>query len=578
MKRTTLQALITLVTIVIICSYGFAEVPKTIGKISEVTVYRGQALVTRMILTRLPQGLSDLIVTDLPERIVPESLYAQTKGDIKVLSVRYRERAVKEDTREEVKKLDVQIKELQRQISHAERKKGHLDNQWAMFIKLRDFTVDAKNTDLNQGLLTFQPINDLVKLIQTQGSEYIEKALAFEDQILAGLSKTEREAVLYVDNKGNDKTPIELSYLVNGATWQPQYNLRSLPANSNVSIEYNAVINQVSGEDWDEVILRLSTAKPSMVAASPELESMPVALGSGLTNVQLFESQRQQIQLPQTQEQAEFDNTEQFRLLTKSRGQYIGKGKSAQQKLNDIARLNQAMVLNLDRRELEQIQELVQEIARIEGVSVTYDLSGRLSLPSRSDQQLVSIASIIAEADFTLIATPILTDYVYLQGRILNDSQTILLPGPASMFRNGEFVGTGQVPLVTIGEQFTGGFGIDSQIQVVRELEDKKTKIQGGNRMDSYNYRIALSNYKNIPVELKLLDRLPYCDNSSIKVELDKTTPALSEKSEYLRKDRKKNILYWDLKLAPNTSGEEATVVVYSFTMEYDRNMQIQPK
>jgi hypothetical protein len=146
------------------------------------------------------------------------------------------------------------------------------------------------------------------------------------------------------------------------------------------------------------------------------------------------------------------------------------------------------------------------------------------------------------------------------------------------MFRDGEFVGKGQLPQVTIGEKFTAGFGIDSQIRVAHELEDKKSRIQGGNRIDTYYYRIALSNYKNTPVVLKLLDRLPYTDDTSIKIELEKAEPELSKDAEYLRTARKKGILRWDLQLAPDSVGEKATVVKYSFTMEYDRNMQIQPR
>jgi uncharacterized protein (TIGR02231 family) len=172
----------------------------------------------------------------------------------------------------------------------------------------------------------------------------------------------------------------------------------------------------------------------------------------------------------------------------------------------------------------------------------------------------------------------LLTDFVYLQADLLNNSEMVLLPGQASIFRNGEFVGKSRLPQVTIGERFTAGFGIDSQVQVVRELEDKKTRIQGGNRIDTYDYRIALSNYKNMPVELQLLDRLPYTDDASIKIELEKTEPGLSSDSEYLRTARKKGILRWDIKLAPNTVDRDVTVVKYSFTMEYDRNMQIEPR
>ncbi len=75
-----------------------------------------------------------------------------------------------------------------------------------------------------------------------------------------------------------------------------------------------------------------------------------------------------------------------------------------------------------------------------------------------------------------------------------------------------------------------------------------------------------------------MLDRLGYTEDSSIQIELVKTEPQLSKDNEYLRTARKKGILRWDLNLPPNTVDENATIVKYSFTMEYDKNMQIQAR
>lgn len=580
--KNQVQAIVLAVAITALAaSVASAEVPTTTGTISKVTVYRGQALVTRTVSVDLPPGASELIVKNLPAMIVPESIYAQTSDDTKVLSVRYREKAVSEDTREEVKQLDAQIEDVQHQLKYAESEHKHLDLQWQMFEKLKDFTIAAENSDLNRGLLTFEPVKSLVELIEKKGLEYHKQRMELEDKIaglkkeqelldrkrnglVAGQSRTEREAVLFVRAAAGKKITIELSYLVGGANWQQQYNLRANPEKSSVLIEYNAVVNQTSGEDWDGMALSLSTAEPTMVAAAPVLEPMFVALSNP--------AQTQQAGPPA------FIGAAQARQYQESRKANVMKGIAANTELNALAIDNQAFVFKAGQKELQEFQQQIAEISRTEGISVTYDLPGRLTLPSRSDQQLVTIASIRSQADFTLIATPLLTDFVYLQADLLNDSENVLLPGQASMFRDGEFVGGSQLPQVTIGERFTAGFGIDTQVQVVRELEDKKTRIQGGNRIDTYDYRIALSNYKNKPVELQLLDRLPYTDDSSIKIELEKTEPELSTDSEYLRTARKKGILRWDLKLAPNTIDQNVTVVKYSFTMEYDRNMEIEPR
>ena len=581
MEKKTQALVLAIAVIALATTTAFADAQTISGAISKVTVYRGQALVTRTLNVDLPAGTSELIVTDLPARIVSESLYAQTSGDIKVLSVRYREKAVKEDTREEVKQLDARIEDVKHQLKYAENDHKHFRLQWEMFAKLKDFTVTAAKSDLNRGLLTFEPIESLTSLIEEKGLEYhkhnmelgdkiaqLKKELELLDrkrkQLDAGRSRTEREVVLFVGVEDKKKATIELSYLVNGANWNPQYNLRANPKQSNVLIEYNAVINQTSGENWDGIALSLSTAEPTMVSAPPVLEPMLVGLSRPAQT--------------QKAEQQVFVQLENVRKQLQSRKANIKMGIAANPELNELAISNQVFVLQATGQQVKEFQRQLAVVARKEGVSVTYNLPGKLSLPSRSDQQLVTIATVLAKADFTLIATPLLTDYVYLQAELLNDSDTVFLPGQASVFRNGEFVGNSQLPLVTIGEKLTAGFGIDSQVQVAHELEDKKSRVQGGNRIDTYHYRIALSNYKNTGLDLQLLDRLPYTEDTSVKIELVKTEPELSKDSEYLRTARKKGILRWDLNVPPNTVDEDATIVKYSFTMEYDKNMQIQPR
>jgi uncharacterized protein (TIGR02231 family) len=577
MKKQILT--LTLVVIVLSTSPAFADVQTITGAISKVTVYRGQAMVTRTLNVDLPAGTSEIIVTDLPAKIVPESLYAQTSGDVKVLSVRFREKAVREDTREEVKKLDAQIEEIKRKQQHAAKDRENAVDLWNKFRDLWKMAIDGANVDLNRSVMQSEQIQSYTQYLEAKSLEWnqkilelqdIEAALAKEMELLtrkrqeldAGHSRTEREAVVFVNNETGKKTDIEVSYLVNGANWIPQYNLRADPQKSNVLIEYNAVVNQTSGENWDGVALSLSTAEPTMVSAPPILDPMLVSLS--------LPAQTQQA------EQQVFVQLDNVLRQVQSRKANISKGIAANVDLNELAIFNQGFFLQATGQQVKEFQKQLAAVAQKEGVSVTYNLPGKLSLPSRSDQQLVTIAFVSAKADFALIATPLLTDYVYLQAELLNDSDTILLPGQASMFRNDEFVGKSELPLVTIGEKLTAGFGIDSQVQVTRELEDKQTRIQGGNRIDTYNYRIALSNYKNTAVELRLLDRLGYTEDSSIKIELVKTEPELSKDSEYLRTARKKGILRWDLNLPANTVDENATIVKYSFTMEYDRNMQIQ--
>jgi uncharacterized protein (TIGR02231 family) len=265
-------------------------------------------------------------------------------------------------------------------------------------------------------------------------------------------------------------------------------------------------------------------------------------------------------------------------MVQSQRREMATKGKAAQSQLNVAAMSNQMMELRADKDALQVIQSQAKKLARTEGIGVSYSLPGRLTMPTRIEQQLVGIAAFEGKSDFVMVGAPLLTDYVYLQADVTNDSAVVMLAGPASMYRDGEFVGRGEMDLVTMGEKFTVGLGVDSQIRIAREFKDKKIDtLWGRRRTEKYDYRIAISNYKDRKVKLQLLERIPYSEDENLEIKDFETKPLLSTDADYLRTDRNKGILRWDLELPPNTSEERATVVIYSYTMRCNSDMQIQP-
>ena len=59
-----------------------------------------------------PGGLREIVITDLPNQVLPNSLFAESGDGAQVRSVLFRERAVSQDIREEVRKLDEEIRAL----------------------------------------------------------------------------------------------------------------------------------------------------------------------------------------------------------------------------------------------------------------------------------------------------------------------------------------------------------------------------------------------------------------------------------------------------------------------------------
>ena len=195
------------------------------GKIDGVIVYRGQALVTRTIDLKLPAGSHEVIVGNLPEKIVAESLYSQAPENVTILSVRYRQRAVQEDTREEVKQVDLLIEQIETKIRLAKGDEEHLGRQLARLEKLTDFTAAAEKGDLNRGMLQYDPLEKTATFIEGKADEYQKKLVAVRESLLqlakdlelakrkraelaAGYSRTEREAVIFM-NKSNPAQSID---------------------------------------------------------------------------------------------------------------------------------------------------------------------------------------------------------------------------------------------------------------------------------------------------------------------------------------------------------------------------------
>src|SRR4051812_19216690 len=93
-----------------------APIPRVAAnRITAGTVYHGNALVTREV--SVPEGEGDatleLVVSPLPPQTIDSSLYAEGTDGLRVLSTRYRTRAVKEDTRAEVRAKEEQIATLE---------------------------------------------------------------------------------------------------------------------------------------------------------------------------------------------------------------------------------------------------------------------------------------------------------------------------------------------------------------------------------------------------------------------------------------------------------------------------------
>src|SRR5262249_29819057 len=135
-------------------------------------------------------------------------------------------------------------------------------------------------------------------------------------------------------------------------------------------------------------------------------------------------------------------------LRQKAQQELIGnRTESGKAFINEAAALEQADEL-LARKEDKAGNEDVQKVraadaatAAHEGPSVTYHLRSRLTVPSRTDQQLIEVARIETHPEYYYKAVPVLTSHVYRLADLVNKSEYVLLPGEATMYVGSHFVG-----------------------------------------------------------------------------------------------------------------------------------------
>ena len=84
------------------------------SRIVAVTVYQTSALVTREVTVPAGPGATEVVVSPLPASTVNSSLYSEGGDGLRILTTRYRTRATAETTQEEMRKLETQVKALQR--------------------------------------------------------------------------------------------------------------------------------------------------------------------------------------------------------------------------------------------------------------------------------------------------------------------------------------------------------------------------------------------------------------------------------------------------------------------------------
>ncbi|MDF8365449.1 mucoidy inhibitor MuiA family protein, partial [Achromobacter anxifer] len=278
----------TLLALAIATIPGLGAAAGLASSIGSVTVYQDRAVVTRAASSELAAGEHELVLEKLPASLQENSLQVSAKstGQATLLDVKVRDAYQADTPNERVKQLEEQVRKLQVQQAALDDEAAVLDNQRELVLMMQRGATEPSKDGVRLTL-------DELKAIQSLSADSLAKALAglrrvaeqkenLEreltalqsqlDQLQSSLSRRTKTVTLRVNLARAGKLDLNVSYAVAGARWTPAYDARLRPADRSVDLGYFGVIRQNTGEDWNNVKLTLSTARPSLGGGAPALQ------------------------------------------------------------------------------------------------------------------------------------------------------------------------------------------------------------------------------------------------------------------------------------------------------------------
>jgi uncharacterized protein (TIGR02231 family) len=541
-----------LLTLILIPSLSFSAELKRMSapsRITAVTVYADRALTTRSASFTLKPGSYLLAFDALPTLIQDDSVRVDGKGTAvtTITGLEIKRVFLEQSGEKRVQELQEEIAGLEKRSSALDAKKAGITAQKAFLESIRVAWGDRISKELAIGRPTASELQDASVFVgagitraeeQSRDIEFEKKnireridALRRQQNEATGSGRKESKTVeVAVDVTREGTLTLELASMTPQAGWEPSYDVRLAADGKSAALTFQAMVRQQTGEDWRNVDLTLSTARPAVGGAPPEL--YPWRIG--------FYHPRPMMEVAFASAPAPLAKAK------KARGRQVEYDAPDEVKEEAPAAFATAQISD-------------------EQSSVAFHVPRTLDIPADGSRHGTVIAMEQLPVSIEYQAVPKLSPAVFLRSELINRAAYPLLPGKVNTFIGNRYTGSSQVKKVAAGEKFELFFGSDDQLTVKREelKQHKEAGLFGKNRV-SYRYRIELGNFRKEPLTLTLRDQLPVAGDEEIKVALEE--PSL--KPDELKSD---GTIIWK---CPLQAGEKKELT-FGIVVEYPKEKEI---
>lgn len=530
--RLLANSLVTTSLVVLTALAGMparADNVDAVSTVDAVTVYPDGASVTRLIAVDLAAGDNTVVLNDFPLGIDMSSLRVEGEADAKLTIGAIDARPPRAAPPANLPELDKRIEALKDERDNLQ---GTIDAANARrkfaerFAEASPAGIGDKGEarPISEWRAAFAAVSEEVAGADTAVRDAERRQRELDRQI----ARLEQDRAIKPPNKlevrvdlaaaNATKAKLRVTYAVRNARWAPLYDARldtgARDRKPALELVRRAEITQTTGEDWSNVALSVSTVRTARGGNAPELNSLIV-------------------QYPQP----------------------LG-GLAPASPTMDAAKPLARSAAKMEAA--PQQAEERQAVAEVGGFQVLFKIQGRVSLGTSEGAKSLRVSTATIAPDLVVRSAPVLDLTAFLEASFKQNEDAPLLPGRVAIYRDGAFVGRGQMKAASKDETVRLGFGADDKVKIERAVVNRNEGSAGlivtTSKTDERSFKTTVRNGHDFPIHVAIEDRLPVSESEDIQVEmLPSTTPPTASNL----RDRR-GVLEWAFDAKPGEARDIA--------------------
>ncbi len=514
--------------------------------ITSVQVFSESARISATGRQALKAGSHQLTVINLPTTLVEGSLRvsANASHPLRLYGIEI-QRAFHERTpNQEAEKLEEAIEKIDYDIQHTngnletlQKRINHLDGlldsarTFAFNLVTGKFTPEAHQVLLttcenqrNQAITSILDARSKITKLERSKTK-----LQNELNLIKSMRPVARNDVhIGLELEADSQVELNLTYQVKSAYWKPVYDF--IASDASIEIIYQAEVVNNTGEDWQDVNLSVSSAKPAQNTTLPEVKPWYLDFYAP-----------------------------QLRAMTAAAPASFSRKLSEK---TDGAGKDNFLLDEITNYEAEPQQAELET----SGSNVNYQIAGKSTILSDSASHQVRVARFSLTAQTVIQIFPRVSTSAYKVMTVKNTTANIFLPGKVQLFDGQLFIGTTEIKSIQPDEETRFCFGIDERLFVEHKLikRDVEKQWMSDRRRITYAWCTKIINHSGVTQQIKLINQIPLPRNEEIHVKFIKSSMPPEEVN-------KTNQITWAFQLE---KGKDAEITM-EYAVDYPRDRQI---